>query len=66
VFKGEAQVGELCSGTLSPSLKTGIGLAYLPTEMARIGEDFEIDVRGRRFPARVEKKPFYQPAASTL
>ena len=66
VFKGEAQVGELCSGTLSPSLKAGIGLAYLPTEMARIGEDFEIDVRGRRFPARVEKKPFYQPAASTL
>jgi aminomethyltransferase len=63
VFKGDRQIGELCSGTLSPSLKTGIGLAYLPTEFARIGEELEIDVRGRRFPARVEKKPFYQPAA---
>jgi aminomethyltransferase len=63
VFKGDKQIGELCSGTLSPSLKTGIGLAYLPTEFARIGEEVEIDIRGRRFPARVEKKPFYHPAA---
>jgi len=62
VFKGDSQIGELCSGTLSPSLKAGIGLAYLPTQFARIGEELEIDVRGRRFPARVEKKPFYQPA----
>jgi aminomethyltransferase len=61
VFKGDSQIGELCSGTLSPSLKAGIGLAYLPTQFARIGEELEIDVRGRRFPARVEKKPFYQP-----
>jgi aminomethyltransferase len=63
VFKGDTQVGELCSGTLSPSLKAGIGLAFLPTAIARIGEELEIDVRGRRLPARVEKKPFYQPAA---
>jgi aminomethyltransferase len=62
VLKGGSQIGELCSGTLSPSLKSGIGLAYLPTQLARIGEEFEIDVRGRRLPARVEKKPFYQPA----
>ena len=61
VWKNGAQIGELCSGTLSPSLKTGIGLAYVPTEFARIGEEFEIDIRGRRYPARIEKKPFYQP-----
>ena len=28
---------------------------------ARIGEEFEVDIRGRRFPARIEKKPFYSP-----
>jgi aminomethyltransferase len=61
VMKGDAQIGELCSGTLSPSLKAGIGMAYVPTEFARIGEELEIDIRGRRFPARVEKKPFYRP-----
>lgn len=61
VLKNGQPVGELCSGTLSPSLKTGIGMAYLPTEFARIGEEFEIDIRGRRFPAIVEKKPFYRP-----
>ncbi|MEQ1862558.1 MAG: glycine cleavage system aminomethyltransferase GcvT [Chthoniobacteraceae bacterium] len=64
VFKGGQQVGELCSGTLSPTLKTGIGLAYVPSEHARIGEEFDIDIRGRRFPARIEKKPFYRPQPS--
>lgn len=62
VFKGDSQVGELCSGSLSPSLKAGIGLAFLPAQFARIGEELEIDVRGRRFPAKVEKKPFYHPS----
>lgn len=61
VFKDGQQVGELCSGTLSPTLKVGIGMAYVPTAVARIGEEFEIDIRGRRYPARVEKKPFYRP-----
>lgn len=64
VFKGGQQVGELCSGTLSPTLKAGIGMAYVPAEFARIGEEFEIDIRGRRFPATVEKKPFYRPQSS--
>jgi aminomethyltransferase len=64
VLKNGEVVGELCSGTLSPSLKTGIGLAYVPAQFARIGEEFEIDIRGRRFPARIEKKPFYTPQAS--
>jgi len=61
VLKNGQVVSELCSGTLSPTLKVGIGLAYLPSDLARIGEEFEIDIRGRRFPARVEKKPFYRP-----
>jgi aminomethyltransferase len=36
-------------------------MAYVPTEFARIGEAIEIDIRGRRFPAVIEKKPLYRP-----
>jgi aminomethyltransferase len=54
--------GQLCSGTLSPSLGCGIGMAYLPASLARIGEELEIEIRGRRFKATVERKPFRRPA----
>ncbi len=53
-------IGELASGALSPSLMTGIGMAYLPAEFSKLGTDLNIDVRGRLFPAKVVKKPFYK------
>ncbi|MES2440505.1 MAG: glycine cleavage system aminomethyltransferase GcvT [Verrucomicrobiota bacterium] len=53
-------VGELASGVLSPSLMTGIGMAYLPAELAKIGTSVSIEVRGKLFPAEVVKKPFYK------
>jgi aminomethyltransferase len=62
VLKDGRQVAELSSGTLSPSLGFGIGMAYLPASLARIGEELEIEIRGRRFPATVERKPFRKPA----
>jgi aminomethyltransferase len=57
-------IGELASGALSPSLMTGIGMAYLPLEYTKPGTALQIDVRGRLFPAEVVKKPFYKPARS--
>lgn len=60
VFRGETKISETTSGTLSPTLKAGIGMAYIPTEYARIGEQIEIDIRGRRFPALIEKKPLHR------
>lgn len=56
-------LGELASGVHSPSLGTGIGLAYLPAAWTKLGTEVRIDVRGRLFPAKVVKKPFYKPAA---
>jgi aminomethyltransferase len=50
--------GEVTSGTLSPSLGIGIGLAYVPSERAAVGTRLEIDVRGRTRPATVVRKPF--------
>ena len=60
VFDPESgeQLGELASGGLSPSLKKGIALAYLPSGSAKPGTRLELDVRGRRFPLEVVKKPF--------
>ncbi len=60
---GEA-IGELASGVLSPSLMTGIGMAYLPAEFSKIGTPVQIEVRGKLFPAEVVKKPFYKPVPS--
>jgi aminomethyltransferase len=51
--------GEVTSGTMSPSLGIGIGMAYLPAERATVGEAFEIDVRGKRRGAVVASKPLY-------
>jgi aminomethyltransferase len=49
--------GVVTSGTLSPTLGYGIGLAYLPSERAQPGTRFEIDVRGRTRTAEVRTKP---------
>ncbi len=53
-------IGELASGVLSPSLMTGIAMAYLPAGYSKPGTTLQIDVRGRPFPAKVVKKPFYK------
>jgi len=55
-------VGELSSGVLSPSLREGLGMAYLSQEYATLGTKLQIDVRGRKFSAEVVKKPFYKKA----
>ena len=53
-------VGELTSGTLSPSLNVGIAMAYLPAPLCVLGSRVSIEVRGRRFDAEIVKKPFYK------
>lgn len=55
-----APAGEVTSGTMSPSLGVGIGLAYMPPAHARDGQAIEIEIRGRRFPAQVVPKPIYR------
>jgi aminomethyltransferase len=55
--------GEVTSGTLSPCLEVGIGMAYLPAERAVEGTPIAIDVRGRRREAVVAAKPLYRKDA---
>ena len=52
--------GEVTSGTLSPSLGVGIGMAYVPAGQAAVGTRLEIDVRGKIRPAVVKEKPLYR------
>jgi aminomethyltransferase len=51
--------GEVTSGTLSPSLNQGIGMAYVPVNRSEPGTKLEIDVRGRTRAAEVRSKPLY-------
>jgi aminomethyltransferase len=52
--------GEVTSGTMSPCLGIGIGMAYAPVERAEPGTAIEIDVRGRTRTAEVREKPLYR------
>ncbi len=51
--------GTVTSGTMSPSLEVGIGMAYVPADRATVGESLTIDVRGRELSAQVARKPLY-------
>jgi glycine cleavage system T protein (aminomethyltransferase) len=59
VMRGEETVGTVTSGSFSPSLEIGIGMAYLRSELAEPGTEVEIDVRGKRRAARIASKPLY-------
>jgi len=59
VFAGDERVGEVTSGTFSPTLGAGIAMAYLsPADAFEEGSEVEIDIRGRRAGARVVTPPF--------
>jgi aminomethyltransferase len=55
-----ARLGEVTSGTQSPSLGIGIGMGYVPPESARAGTPVEIEIRGKRASAVVVAKPIYR------
>ena len=61
VFTGDLLIGEVTSGTYSPLLGTGIALAYLwPADAADVGDEVEVDIRGRRGTATVVRPPFVE------
>jgi len=62
VMYGDVHVGEVCSGTMSPTLGIPMGTCYLPAAAAVEGTVFALDIRGKRVPARVVKLPFYKRA----
>jgi aminomethyltransferase len=53
-------IGEITSGTLSPTLGKAIALAYVPTDFAQIGQSLDVEIRGKTYSAEVVKRPFYR------
>jgi aminomethyltransferase len=60
VLAGGEPVGTVSSGSFSPSLEVGIGMAYVRADSSQPGAEVEIDVRGKRRPARIASKPLYR------
>ncbi|MEY2645352.1 MAG: glycine cleavage system aminomethyltransferase GcvT [Cyanobacteriota bacterium] len=57
---GSPAIGQVSSGGWSPSLAAGIALARVPAELARVGTELAVEIRGKAEPALVVKRPFYR------
>ena len=60
VFVGEEQIGFVTTGTQSPTLNKNIGLALLKAEHAVIGNEIQVEIRGKHLKATVVASPFYK------
>lgn len=60
VYKGEELIGEVTTGTQSPTLKKNIGLVLIKKEHAEPGTDLEVEIRGKRLKAKIAATPFYK------
>jgi aminomethyltransferase len=64
VLSGDETTGVVTSGSFSPSLEIGIGMAYVRGDLAESGTEVEIDVRGKHRAARIASKPLYASPSS--
>jgi aminomethyltransferase len=60
VYVGGEKVGYVTSGSPAPYLKKNIGMAYVPAEHANVGQQIQVDVRGRMVGAQLVPVPFYK------
>ncbi|MBO0600331.1 glycine cleavage system aminomethyltransferase GcvT [Sporosarcina sp. E16_3] len=60
VFLGEVQIGEVTTGTQSPTLKKNIGFALLNSEHTAEGTEIEVEIRAKRLKAVIIATPFYK------
>ncbi len=60
VYINDEKAGVVTSGSPAPFLKKNIGLAFVPTEFAKIGQEIKIDVRGKHLAAVIVPTPFYK------
>ena len=59
LFRGDAEVGYVCSGAPSPTTGTNIASVYLQLDAAEAGAALELDFRGKRQPCTVQALPFF-------
>lgn len=57
---GSEPVGQITSGSWSPTLERGIALALVPAELGQVGTELAVEIRGKAASARVVRRPFYR------
>lgn len=62
ILKDNNEIGEITSGTWSPTLNEAIALGYVESEYGQIGTEINIDIRGKIQKGRIVKRPFYKPS----
>lgn len=60
IVDGEATIGMVTSGTLSPTLGYPIALAYVDKDYAKVGNTVDVRIRQQSYPATIVKRPFYR------
>jgi aminomethyltransferase len=60
IYYQDESVGIVTSGTFSPTLNKPIALGYVPNNLSKLGQELEIEIRGKFYPTIVVKKPFYK------
>ncbi len=60
LFSGEREIGEVTSGTQTPTLGKAIAMGYVPIEFAADGTTLQVDIRGKKYGAIVVPTPFYK------
>lgn len=62
VYAGGKQIGEITTGTQSPTLKKSVGLALIDSAYSALDTELFVEIRGRQIKAKVVKTPFYKRA----
>jgi aminomethyltransferase len=60
VLQGDEVIGEVTSGTFSPTLQKSIAMAYVKPAAQTVGTQLTVDIRGTQYPAKVVQMPFYK------
>lgn len=60
VYSGDQLIGEVTTGTQSPTLKKNVGLALIKSEFASIGNEVYVEIRNKKLKAEIVKTPFYK------
>jgi aminomethyltransferase len=66
IYKDEKKIGMVTSGTMSPTLRKGIGLGYVEIEEAREGNEISIMIRNKKFHAKIAGIPFYNRSLTNI
>jgi len=64
--EGGEEIGVVSSGTVAPSLNVNIGMAYVRSDLAQLGQNIFVEIRGERKCAEICKKPFYTNGTAQL